>query len=83
MWYACHWDAGRSAIPELVAKQGAEFLTLGTSAEDIADRMSAFLRGELKADRAKLRSVAEKYSADRGLKELSQDPLLLQTADVA
>ncbi len=55
------------AIPELVNEYGSEWLTSGTSPADLADRMAAFLRGELKSDPARLRALAERYSADAAL----------------
>jgi glycosyltransferase involved in cell wall biosynthesis len=60
------------AIPELVAEHGSQWLTAGTSAEEIAERMAAFLRGDLAADRAKLQSLAERWRAERGLENLER-----------
>jgi glycosyltransferase involved in cell wall biosynthesis len=59
------------AIPELVSQQGDGWLAHGTDAQDIADRMAAFLRGELLADRSKLRAIAEQYSAEVGLRRMA------------
>ena len=60
------------AIPQLVAQQGGGWLTAGTDAPDIAQRMAAFLRHELHTDRRKLRAIAEQYRAEVGLEELSR-----------
>jgi hypothetical protein len=67
------------AIPELVSEQGSGWLTKGTSGQEIAERMAAFLRGELSADRGQLRALAERWDAERGLENLSQ--ILLQTSN--
>jgi glycosyltransferase involved in cell wall biosynthesis len=59
------------AIPELVRPQGAQWLTAGTESQDIADRMAAFLRGELVFDRAGLRAFAQRWTAEAGLRSLA------------
>lgn len=60
------------AIPELAGLQGKEWLTTGTTSQEIAHRMAAFLRGELTADRGRLRTIAEQFSAEGGFQRLSQ-----------
>ena len=60
------------AIPELVALQGPEWLTAGTGAREIADRMAAFLRGELVGNRTKLRALAERWRADLVLQQFRE-----------
>lgn len=59
------------AIPELVTQQGDGWLTRGTDAQDIADRMAAFLRGELHFNRSKQRAIAEQYRAEVGLRRMA------------
>lgn len=56
------------AIPELVAKQGAQWLTSGTEAGHVAERMAAFLRGDLRSNPAGLRAFAEGWGAEAGLR---------------
>jgi len=60
------------AIPELVALQGTEWLTAGAAAREIADRMAAFLRGELVGDCTKLRAMAERWRADLVLQQFRE-----------
>jgi glycosyltransferase involved in cell wall biosynthesis len=60
------------AIPELVSKQGAGWLAADASGRAIADRMAAFLRQDLRWDRASLRRFAEPWAADRRLDQMHQ-----------
>lgn len=60
------------AIPELMVPQGAEWLTRGTDAADIADRMAAFLQKQLVADRRELREFACQWRSEIGLERLSE-----------
>ncbi len=59
------------AIPELVAEHGIQWLTRDITAEAIAERMAAFLKGELAGDRHVLRSLAARWGSDRGLERLA------------
>ncbi len=60
------------AIPETAALQGTEWLTAGTDAKHIAERMAAFLQGRIAGDATKLRTIAEEWSAQHGLNRLSR-----------
>jgi glycosyltransferase involved in cell wall biosynthesis len=66
------------AIPELIGQVGPQWLTDGTDAAAIAQRMRAFLRKELVGDPTGLRTLAEHYRAEIGLERLSR--LLLPEA---
>jgi glycosyltransferase involved in cell wall biosynthesis len=58
------------AIPELVRQFGPEWLTEGTSEEQIAERMAKFLRGELVWDAHTLREFARGYDVQTGWQRL-------------
>jgi len=60
------------AIPEIVGIHGPGWLTRNTTAEAIAERMTAFLRGCLVSDRSKLRHVAGQLRREVGLARLTQ-----------
>ena len=60
------------AISELVVRQGQDWLTAGVEASDLAERMSAFLVGGLRADRKILRSFAEQWRSDQALESLAR-----------
>lgn len=66
------------AIPELVVRQGSQWLTTNTTALSIADRIAAFLQGKLVSDRQRLRGLAEQWGAKIGLDRLAH--LLLPAA---
>lgn len=61
------------AIPEVMGPMGRDgWLTGDTSSGSIADRMRAFLRGDLATDAAALRQRAMEYSASRILPRLEK-----------
>jgi glycosyltransferase involved in cell wall biosynthesis len=60
------------AIPELVRPQGADWLCDGVEASQIAERMEAFLCGEMMIDRDRLRHVAQSFSTCTGLAALAE-----------